>query len=111
MDAPILKRQAKLFFLNADGYVVSLYRNVLYSKSVSKQRTCYVYVHILSASLGVGIILFFILFIGKLSNDGTLFNYLPNLYIMLSIPLFALIDFRSWKKRLFMLVHFWLATP
>ncbi|XP_050730824.1 ankyrin repeat and zinc finger domain-containing protein 1-like [Eriocheir sinensis] len=33
-NAPVLKRQAHLFFLNADGYVISLYRNVLYYKSV-----------------------------------------------------------------------------
>lgn len=34
VNAAVLKKQAQIFFLNADGYVVSLYRNVLYSKSV-----------------------------------------------------------------------------
>ncbi|KAG0712157.1 Ankyrin repeat and zinc finger domain-containing protein 1 [Chionoecetes opilio] len=34
VNAPVLKRQAQIFLLNADGYVVSLYRNVLYNKSV-----------------------------------------------------------------------------
>ncbi|XP_045116058.1 ankyrin repeat and zinc finger domain-containing protein 1-like isoform X6 [Portunus trituberculatus] len=34
VNTPVLKRQAQIFFLNADGYVVSLYRNVLYNKSV-----------------------------------------------------------------------------
>lgn len=28
----VLRKQARLFFLNADGNVISLFRNVLYSK-------------------------------------------------------------------------------